>query len=109
MRNVYGRAMADYYLVEQGRGPDYDPAKRRRDQAGWDEHATFMDTLAERGVVVLGGPVGEVDGEIALLMLKVESEAAARAVLAPDPWLGRILTIAGIRPWTIWLRGKVAP
>jgi hypothetical protein len=47
--------VADFYLVEQGRGPAWDYSKRRREQAGWDEHAAFMDALTDEGVVVLGG------------------------------------------------------
>jgi hypothetical protein len=59
--------MADLYLVERGKGPAWDHARGRREQAGWDEHAAFMDGLVEEGFVVLGGPVGEGDGETTLL------------------------------------------
>ena len=99
--------MADYYLVEQVRGPDWDPSRRRREQAGFDEHAAFMDALTEEGVVVLGGPVGDVDGETALLVVDVDSEAEIRARLAGDPWANKILTIASVEPWTVWLRASL--
>src|SRR6266540_3821404 len=59
--------MADYFLVEIARGPAWDHSRRRREQAGWDGHVAFMDGLTEEGVVVLGGPVG--DGEKVLLVL----------------------------------------
>jgi hypothetical protein len=45
--------VADHYLVEQARGPAWDYSKRRREQAGWDAHAVFMDALVEEGVIVL--------------------------------------------------------
>jgi hypothetical protein len=32
-----------------------------REQDCWDEHATFMDALADEGSVILGGPLGEGD------------------------------------------------
>lgn len=96
--------MADYYLVEQARGPGWDRSRRRREQVGWDEHAAFMDALVEEGVVVLGGPVGDGDGENALLVVAVDSEAAIRARLAEDPWASDMLTIESVRPWSIWLR-----
>ena len=96
--------MADYYLVERARGAAWDHSRRRRDQAGWDEHAAFMDALAEEGVVVLGGPVGEGDGEEVLLVVNVESEAAIRARLADDPWGDDMLTTESVRPWSVWLR-----
>jgi uncharacterized protein YciI len=97
--------VADYYLVTEAKGPAWDHSKRRREQAGWDEHAAFMDALVEAGVVVLGGPLGEGDGEEVLLVAEVKSEAAIRARLADDPWMGDMLTIESVKPWSVWLRG----
>ena len=98
--------MADYFLVEHVRGPAWDPGRGRRDQAGWDEHASFMDQLADEGIVLLGGPVGDVNGEKSVLVCKVKSESDIRARLARDPWAGTILTIGSVQPWSIWLRAK---
>ncbi|HSK90145.1 MAG TPA: YciI family protein [Euzebyales bacterium] len=98
--------MADYYLVELAKGPAWDHTRRRREQAGWDAHAAFMDALAREGIVVLGGPVGEGDGQDALLVVDVDSEAAVRARLADDPWAGGMLTIRRVRPWSVWLRAQ---
>jgi uncharacterized protein YciI len=67
-----------------------------------------MDGLVEEGFVVLGGPIGEGDGENTLLVVDAEDEAAIRARLAEDPWAGGLLTIASIRPWSIWLRPENA-
>jgi uncharacterized protein YciI len=96
--------VADYFLVENAKGPAWDHSKRRREQAAWDEHAAFMDALTEEGVVVLGGPIGEGDGENTLLIVDVESEWEIRARLAEDPWAGSILTIERVEPWSVWLR-----
>jgi uncharacterized protein YciI len=96
--------VGDYYLVRQARGPAWDHSRLRREQAGWEEHAAFMDALAEEGVVLLGGPVGEGDGDDALLVVKLESEEAIRARLAADPWMNEVLTIRSVEPWTVWLR-----
>jgi hypothetical protein len=104
-----GGRPAHYFVVKVARGPAWDESKRRREQAGWVEHAAFMDALAEDGFVVLGGPLGEVDGEYTLLVVDAESEALIRARLAGDPWLGSILTIASVEPWTVWLRAPVRP
>ena len=101
--------MADYYLVERAIGPEWDPARRRREQAGWDEHAAFMDALVEEGVIVLGGPTGEGECDNALLVVDVDSEDEIRARLAEDPWADTMLTIAGVRPWSVWLRAEGAP
>jgi uncharacterized protein YciI len=93
--------MADYYLVELSNGPDWDPSRGRREQAGWDEHAEFMDAMAEEGFVVLGGPIG--DGNV-LQVVDAESADEIRARLADDPWYETVLTIVSIRPWSVWLR-----
>jgi uncharacterized protein len=96
--------VADYYLVEEARGPTWDHSRGRREQAGWDEHAAFMDELAEEGFAVLGGPIGEGDGENVLLVVDADDEAAVRARLAADPWMDGVLRIESIRSWSVWLR-----
>lgn len=68
-----------------------------------------MDALTEEGIVILGGPVGEGDGEDVLLVVDVESEAAIRARLADDPWGTDMLTIESVEPWSVWLRAADAP
>lgn len=98
--------MADYFLVWLARGASWDHSLARRQQAGWDDHAAFMDSLVEEGVVILGGPVGEGDGEDSLLVVDLENEAAIRARLAGDPWVDDLLTIKSIEPWSVWLRSS---
>jgi uncharacterized protein len=96
--------VADYFLVEQAKGPAWDHSRGRREQDGWDEHAAFMDGLVERGFVVLGGPIGEGDGENVLLVVDAPDEEAVRAGFAADPWLDGTLEIVSVRPWQTWLR-----
>lgn len=74
-----------YFLVKRTHGPSWDPSRLRREQDGWDAHAAFMDRLVENGFVVLGGPVGEGDGDYALQVVEANSEAQVRARLADDP------------------------
>jgi uncharacterized protein YciI len=102
-------AVAGYFLVEQAKGPAWDHGKPRRGQAGWDAHAEFVDALADDGFVVLGGPIGEGDGDNALLVVAAESESAIRARLAEDPWSDDMLTIESVRPWSVWVRAEVLP
>jgi len=65
-----------------------------------------MDALVEEGVIVLGGPIGDGDGENSLLVVDVDSESAIRARLAEDPWADEMLTIESVRPWSVWLRAN---
>ena len=95
--------MARYFLVARVRGPAWDYARPRREQHGWAEHAAFMDALVEDGFVVFGGPVGEGDGEEALLVVDAESEADVRARPADDPWGEDMLATESVRPWAVWL------
>jgi uncharacterized protein YciI len=91
----------DYYLVELANGPDYDTSRDRREQDGWDEHAEFMDRLAEDGFVFMAGPIG--DGNV-LQVVAAASEDEIVARLSEDPWFGTVLTIVSIRPWSVWVR-----
>jgi uncharacterized protein YciI len=101
--------VADYFLVERAKGPAWDHSKLRREQAGWDAHAAFMDALAEEGFVVLGGPIGEGDGDNALMIVDAENEADIRARLAEDPWQEDMLVTETVRPWSVWVRAEVQP
>jgi hypothetical protein len=96
--------VADYFLVENAKGPAWDHSREVREQEGWDEHASFMDGLTEEGFVVLGGPIGGDDRLSAVLVVDAGDEAAVRARLAEDPWSETVLTIESIRPWSVWLR-----
>jgi uncharacterized protein YciI len=93
-------------LIEHAAG--WDDARGLREQDGWDEHAAFMDALVDDGFVVLGGPIGEGDGENTLLIVAAPDEQAARTRLAADPWFEGALTIASIRAWTVWLRARAS-
>jgi uncharacterized protein len=101
--------VADYYLVERAKGPSWDHSRGRREQAGWDEHAAYMDRLAAEGTIVLAGPIGEGEGENVLLVMQADGEAAVRARLAEDPWPEGVLRTESIRPWSVWVRAPAAP
>jgi uncharacterized protein YciI len=89
------------FLVRQRRGPAWDPAKGRREQAGWDRHAAFIDGLGER--VVVGGPIDDVDGEFVLLLVRAADQADACGMFDADPWMGSVLEIASVERWTLWI------
>ncbi|HEX6014080.1 MAG TPA: YciI family protein [Geminicoccaceae bacterium] len=84
------------------RGPAWDASRHRVEQDAWEEHAAFMDGLADEGFVVLGGPLeGE---ERFMLVVDADSEDAVHARLAADPWTGMgLLRTASVTPWEILL------
>jgi uncharacterized protein YciI len=107
--DVVSASVADYFLVERAKGSAWDHSRQRREQDGWPEHAAFMDALSEQGFVVLGGPIGEGDGDNALLVVDAPDEAAIRARLADDPWGEDMLATESIRPWTVFLGADRIP
>lgn len=91
-----------YFAVIREGGPRWDPAKPLREQSAWDEHAAFMDALAEDGFVVVGGPLA--DGPRTLLIVNARSEREVRRRLDDDPWTPmELLTIASVEPWQVLL------
>ena len=92
------------FAVRLVHGPGWDPSRPIRKQDGWDEHAAFMDQLVEEGFIVLGGPVGEDDGDYALVMVEADDAASVHLRMAPDPWDGSVLISRSSKPWQLWLR-----
>ena len=93
------------FAVTMFHGPGWDPARRIRDQDGWDEHAAFMDGLVDDGFVVIGGPTG--DGDRALHLVESADEHEIRARLGQDPWAAAgLLRIGAIEPWALWLDSR---
>jgi uncharacterized protein YciI len=93
-----------HFAVLLEHGPPWNQERPLREQAGWDEHATFMDALAADGFVQLGGPVGE-DGERVLLIVHARSRREVERRLELDPWAGAdMLRVVSIEPYDILLR-----
>jgi uncharacterized protein YciI len=89
------------YVVLRERGPEWDWNRDMRAQDGWDEHAAFMEGLAEEGFILLGGVLE--DGR-AMHVVEAESEEAVRERFAADPWPDEMLDVASVAPWEILLR-----
>jgi uncharacterized protein YciI len=75
------------------------------EQPDWRTHADFMNALADRGFVVLGGPISNTE---ALLAIDAASKDEIRKVFKEDPWhISKVLAIKEIREWTILLEHGV--
>ena len=102
-------SVADYFLVRQARGPAWDPSRGHREQFGWDQHAAFIDRLSEDGTIPLGGPVGDIDGQDAVLVVHAANKDEARTIFTDDPWMDSILRIESLEPWTLWIGADSLP
>jgi hypothetical protein len=72
------------------------------DQAGWDEHAAFIDDLVERGIFVMGGPYADNSGSHTLLENVTEDEA--RALVLQDPFVANgVFELDEVRAWNVWV------
>jgi nitroimidazol reductase NimA-like FMN-containing flavoprotein (pyridoxamine 5'-phosphate oxidase superfamily) len=98
-------ALDGCFAVRLRHGPAWEAALPMRSQAGWSEHAAFMDRLVDERFVVLGGPLA--GGDAVLLAVAAPSEGAVRERLAADPWhTSGHLSIEHVEPWRILLDGR---
>src|ERR1700692_2590615 len=107
MRGKYGRGvregkMKNAIAVFLHPGAQWNPDLPVREQAYWDEHARFMDSLFEAGCVLLAGPFADCSGSMVILI--AGSAEAARAIFREDPWSRQDVLVAGdVKEWTIFL------
>lgn len=94
-----------YFAVRLQRGGPWDWSRDLREQAGFEEHARFMDSLVDDGFIVLGGPLE--GGREILHVIDAPSSEAVRERLAADNWhQNGMLRITSIEAWTILLDGR---
>jgi uncharacterized protein YciI len=92
------------YAVRQTRGGPWDWTRDLREQAGFADHARFVNDLVDAGFIVLGGPL-QGEREV-LIIVNAASEDDVRARFDGDPWLrSGMLTLAAVERWTILLDG----
>jgi uncharacterized protein YciI len=75
-------------------------------QPALDDHAGFMNGLADDGLVLFAGPLAgsEHDRLRALLIVKAETEADIHRGFANDPWtIADRLKITSIEPWNVFV------
>jgi uncharacterized protein YciI len=95
-----------YFVVRLTRGGGaWDWSRPAWEQAGWDEHARFMDGLVDSGFIVLAGPF-DGDREV-LLIAEGTTRDAVLARLSADPWSAvGMLSLVSIEKWHIALDGR---
>jgi uncharacterized protein YciI len=74
------------------------------DQPAADEHATFMNALANSGFILLAGPLaGTEHGRVrVLLIVNADDEDVIHHQLADEPWIPtQQLVTVSIEPWQI--------
>ena len=95
-----------HFVVIREAGPAWTDGKGTFEQPAVNDHATFMNALADQGFVLFAGPLaGSEHGRIrVLLIINAADEAEIHRRLADDPWaLAQQLVIASIEPWNIFV------
>lgn len=89
------------FVLIRERGTNWDRSRGLREQDAWDEHAAFMDSLAQAGFIHLGGPLGD---DHVMHVIVADSEEEIRDRLAADPWepMGLLRNVS-VERWHILL------
>jgi uncharacterized protein YciI len=95
-----------YFAITREAGPGWTDGKGTFEQAGVNDHAAFMNALADEGFVLFGGPLAGSEHERirVLLIVDASNEAEIRSRLRDDPWeLAQRLVTVGIEAWNIFV------
>jgi hypothetical protein len=94
--------MQQLFVVIRTRGPAWQESRPLESQADWAPHATFMNSLAKEGFVILGGPLEGTSDVLLIVRATTPDEVCSR--LEEDPWAGKdLLRITRVAPWTLRL------
>ena len=95
-----------YFVVIRDAGPGWNDGQSAFEQPDAEEHAAYMNALADQGIVLFAGPLaGSEYGRIhVLLIVKVDGEADIDRHLAGDPWAQtQRLVTTSVEPWTLFV------
>ena len=95
-----------YFAVIREAGPAWTDGQGTFEQPGVNDHAAFMNTLADQGFVLFAGPLaGSEQGRIrAMVIVDAADETEIHRRLADDPWtLTQHLVIVSIEPWNLFV------
>ena len=92
------------FAVTRVAGPSWTDGKGAFEQPAVNDHAAFMNGLADEGFVLFAGPLAgsERDRIRVLLIAEAASETDIHRRLADDPWARtqRVVTTS-VEPWTL--------
>jgi uncharacterized protein len=92
------------FAVTREAGPSWTDGKGAFDQPAVNDHAAFMNNLADEGVVLFAGPLAgsEHDRIRVLLIAEAASETDIHQRLADDPWVRtQRLVTTSVEPWNL--------
>jgi uncharacterized protein YciI len=97
--------MKNTFVIFWAPGPAWVSGKTVREQPYWDQHAAFMDSLFENGMVLLGGPFADATGS--LVVVEAENEQEVADLFARDPFLVHdIFSLRLLKQWVLFLDAR---
>jgi uncharacterized protein YciI len=95
-----------YFAVIREAGPAWIDGQGAFEQPEVNDHAAFMNALADEGLVLFAGPLAASEhGRIRVLLISdAGSEHEVGRRLADDPWerAGRVVTVS-VEPWNLFV------
>jgi len=94
------------YAVTREAGPNWVDGNGAFDQPLVNEHAAFMNNLADEGFVLFAGPLAgtEHDRIRVLLIADDRSEIDVSRRLSDDPWArSQQVVTTSVEPWTLFV------
>ena len=92
------------YVVRPAR-PDFVKTKTSAEEKLVAKHFDYLTDLLHASKLILAGPC--LDGAFSLVILRVENEAEARALVAQDPAVAGGIFTADLHPFRVSLYEKV--
>jgi uncharacterized protein YciI len=92
------------FAVTRGAGSAWIDGAVAFDQPGAQDHAAFMQALADEGTVLVAGPLAgsEADRIRVLLIADAASESEIRTRLEGDPWeTTKHIATLNVEPWNL--------
>jgi uncharacterized protein YciI len=87
-------------VVRVERGGPWDWSRDMRRQDGWDDHASFMDGIAEEGFLLMAGPLE--GSRETLWIVEADNKETIRTRMADDPWAANgMLRPVRIERWDV--------
>jgi uncharacterized protein len=97
-----------HFTVIREQGPGWDDSRAMREQDLWPEHVEFINSVADEGFLLLGGPHGDGRPYRAMLVVNAQNADEVTTRLDDDPWTrGGLLETSSIDRWEV-LVGELA-
>lgn len=99
------------FVLAHSPGPAWDHSLPYPEQPNVMEHIGFMQSLDQRGLLVLGGPYDEIAPHqpVGMAIIEADDLAAARALAEEDPSLALGLVTVSVRAWRPRMGSALAP